>query len=66
MREMRRLNKCIDHKDEYGLTVRSAIKAENRRLEKKMIEKNLARCFKRMFGEVCPVKRNTGYPFEWH
>lgn len=59
---MRRSNKYI----EKCPNIRKAIKAENKRMENKTLEKNLEKCFKRMFGDVCPVKRNTGYPFVWH
>lgn len=60
----RRLNKYVDNNK--CPTIRVAIKAENRRLENKNVEKYLSKCFWRMFGDVNPYKRNEGYPFVWH
>ena len=60
---MRRLNECLDQK---GLSTREAIREQNKRLQKKILEKYLAKCMNRMFGDVSPVQRNTGYPFVWH
>lgn len=46
--------------------IRKAIKAENKKLQNKNIERYLCKCITRMFGEVNPYQRNTGYPFIWH
>lgn len=63
---MRRSNKCLIRKEEYGLSTREAIKEQNRREENKILEKYLGKCMNRMFGDVNPYKRNEGYPFVWH
>jgi hypothetical protein len=51
---------------QYGLSIREAVRNENRRIEKDAVEKNLDRCMNRMFGDVNPYKRNEDYPFVWH
>lgn len=61
---MRRLNKYINNKKCPSIKV--AIKAENRREQNRTLEKYLAKCFWRMFGDVNPYERNEGYPFVWH
>lgn len=63
---MKRLNRCLIRREQYGLSVKDAVRFENKRLETKMIEKNLAKCMNRMFGDISPYKRNEGYPFVWH
>lgn len=63
---MKRLNRCLIRREQYGLTVKDAIKLENKRIEQRNVEKYLAKCMNRMFGDVSPVQRNTGYPFIWH
>lgn len=62
MRELRRLNSYL----EKCSSIRSAVKAENRRIENKTLEKYLPKIMIRMFGEVNPYKRNDGWPFVWH
>jgi hypothetical protein len=61
-----RLNTCLIRREQYGLSTRQAVRSENKRLERKKVEKYLSKCLERMFGDVCPIKRNTGYPFVWH
>lgn len=58
----RRLNRYI----EKCPNIKSAVRAENRRIENKTLEKYLARLMARMYGEINPYKRNDGYPFIWH
>lgn len=65
MREMRRFNRCLDQREEYGLSIQEAIEEQNERLLEKVLQKYLCKCMKRMFGDVSPVQRNTGYPFVW-
>lgn len=62
MRESRRLNIYI----EKCPNMRSATKAENKKIENKILEKYLSIMVVRMFGEVNPYKRNEGWPFVWH
>lgn len=63
---MRRFNKCLIHKEEYGLNTKDAIKEQNKKLQKKKVEKYLSKCLERMFGQINPYKRNEDYPFVWH
>lgn len=48
---MKRLNRCLIKREQYGLTVKDAIKLENKRIEKRNVEKYLAECMNRMFGD---------------
>lgn len=63
---MKRLNRCLVCRKQYGLNIKDAIRSENKRIEERNVEKYLCKCMQRMFGDVSPYERNDGWPFVWH
>lgn len=63
---MKRLNRFLLCRKQYELGIKDAVRLENKRIENDTVEKYLAKCMQRMFGDVDPYKRNEGWPFVWH